>query len=245
MANKKKASELRKERRIYCTGDVLINGELCKTIDLSEGGVYVHIIASIKEKSIIDVTFPLKNKGAFTLKAIVRHNQPGVGLGLQFIDLDSRQKKILQQIVSGVTKKIAKPFCTLATRKVVLLIEDNKMAREMFKNGLYMEGFSVVEAVDGVTAIGVLKTTTPDLIVFDLDMERMDGVKVLMILKASPKWKEIPVIVLSSHGTKDLIDKVIAAGASEFLSKMITSPLKLSETIRKILLARRVNEERS
>jgi CheY-like chemotaxis protein len=115
----------------------------------------------------------------------------------------------------------------------------------MFKNGLYMEGFSVVEAADGLTALDVLKTTTPDLIVFDLDMEKMDGVKVLMILKASPKWKEVPVIVLSSHGTKELIDKVIAAGAAEFLSKMITSPLKLSETIRKILLARQVNEEHS
>jgi CheY-like chemotaxis protein len=66
----------------------------------------------------------------------------------------------------------------------------------------------------------------------------MDGVKVLMILKASPKWKSIPVIVLSSHGTKDVIDKVIAAGATEFLSKMITSPLKLSETIKNILRLR-------
>ncbi len=89
MGNKRKASEQRKQGRIYCSGDVVINGELCKTIDLSEGGVYVHISTSIKEKSIIDVTFPLKNKGAFTIKAIVRHNQPSVGMGLQFIDLDT------------------------------------------------------------------------------------------------------------------------------------------------------------
>ena len=243
MGNKRKASEQRKEGRIYCSGDVVINGELCKTIDLSEGGVYVHTSTSIKEKSIIDVTFPLKNKGAFTIKAIVRHNQPSVGMGLQFIDLDSGRKKMLQKIVEEVTKKITKPVCTLATRKVILLVEDNRMAREMYKNGLYMEGFSVIEATDGVKAIEILKTTTPDLIVFDLNMEKMDGFKVLMILKTSPKWKEIPVIVLSSHGTKDVIDKVIAAGAAEFLSKMITSPLKLSETIRKILLVRRVNEE--
>jgi CheY-like chemotaxis protein len=238
MVNKRKASEKRKEGRIYCSGDVLINGELCKTIDLSVGGVYVHTSTSIKEKSIIDVTFPLKNKGALTIEAKVRHSQPGVGIGLQFIGLDSGQKKMLQQIVVEVTKKFASPVCSPDTRKVILMVEDNRMAREMYKNGLYMEGFSVIEATDGGAALELLKTTTPDLIVLDLNMGKMDGVKVLMILKASPKWKSIPVIVLSSHGTKDVIDKVMVAGATEFLSKMITSPLKLSETIKNILRLR-------
>ena len=231
----KKASDKRRAKRIFCLGDVVINGELCKTIDISEGGMYVHACSPIEDKSIIDVTFPLRNKGNFTVKAIVRHNQPDVGMGLQFIDLDDKQKKMLHKIMEEVRRKTAKPACAPAVRKMILLIEDNKMSREMFKNGLYMEGFTVIEATDGVKAIELLKTTTPDLIVFDLNTEKMDGIKVLMILKASPKWKDIPVIVLSSHGTKDVIDKVLAAGADEFLSRMITSPLKLAETARIVL----------
>ena len=90
-------------------------------------------------------------------------------------------------------------------------------------------------AINTVVLFNVLKKITPDLIIFDLYMEKMDGFKVLMILKSSPKWKDVPIIVFSSHGTQDVIDKVINAGADEFLLKMITSPSKLAQKAKAVL----------
>jgi PleD family two-component response regulator len=66
-------------------------------------------------------------------------------------------------------------------------------------------------------------------------MEKMDGFKVLAILRESPQWKDIPVIVFSAKGTQDVMDKVIDAGAEEFLVKMMTSPAKLANTVKNVL----------
>ena len=66
-------------------------------------------------------------------------------------------------------------------------------------------------------------------------MEKIDGFKVLAMLKTSDKWQDTPVVVFSSKSSQDTIDKVIDAGANEFLSKMMTSPAKLAETVQNLL----------
>jgi CheY-like chemotaxis protein len=228
-----KNTEKRRKERLYFSGSILLNNNIkCKTIDITEGGLYVYACSPLKENSVIDVTFPLKNKKSFIVKARVRHSHPDLGMGLQFIDLNNEQKVIIKKIVESIEKKTALPQIT---RKKILLIDDNTLNRQMNKNKLSMEGFSVIEAKDGLEAIQLMKTLTPDLVILDVYMEKMDGFKVLMILKSSPKWKDIPIIVFSSHGTQDVMDKVIAAGADEFLFKMITSPAKLAEKAKAIL----------
>ncbi len=228
-------SDRRKRNRVYCSGDILINGEPCKAIDVSDGGLYVYtrgLCNSIKQRSMVEVTFPLRNNTDFTVKAIVKHKHTDVGMGLKFVDLDAEQKKILTKIIESAARQAEK---TIVKRQIILLIEDNRMTREMYKSRLYMEGFSVIEARDGLEAIEALKTSRPALIVFDLNMEKIDGLKVLLILKASRRWRDIPVIVFSAHVTKEVVDKVVAAGADEFLPKMITSPRKLAATVKSVL----------
>ncbi|MBI5025908.1 MAG: response regulator [Nitrospirae bacterium] len=123
----------------------------------------------------------------------------------------------------------------MSEKKKVLIVDDNDMTRRMNKSKLMLDGFTVLEAIDGVEAIKVLETEVPDVIVLDLYMEKMDGFKVLALLKGSPKWKDIPVIVFSARGTPVEIEKAMSAGADEFLVKMTTSPVKLSERVKGIL----------
>jgi CheY-like chemotaxis protein len=225
--------ENRRKKRLYFSGSVLLNNNiLCKTIDVSEGGLYVYACSVLKENSVIDVTFPLKNNKSFTVKAKVKHSHPDLGMGLQFVDLNDEQAGVIRKIVSSIEKKTAKPQIE---RRKILLIDDNNFNRQMNKNKLFLEGFSVIEAKDGLEAIQLMKTLTPDLVILDVFMEKIDGFKVLMILKSSQKWKDVPIIVFSSRGTQDVIDKVITAGADEFLFKMITSPAKLAQKAKAIL----------
>jgi CheY-like chemotaxis protein len=120
-------------------------------------------------------------------------------------------------------------------RKKILLVEDNNTTRQIYKSRLFMEGFSVIEAKNGMDALKFINEEAPDLIILDLYMDEMDGFKVISILRASPQWKKLPVIAISSRGTKDVIEKVINTGANIFLSKMVTTPSKLAETAEAVL----------
>jgi PleD family two-component response regulator len=63
-------------------------------------------------------------------------------------------------------------------------------------------------------------------------MERMDGFKVLSMMRQKPEWSKIPVLVFSGRSSSGEIDRALSAGATEFLSKMTTSPAKLSARVK-------------
>lgn len=224
--------ERRKFVRVPFVRDIVINNNIkVKSIDLSEGGLYVYTDRLFEVRSMLDVTIPL-NGEKLTLKAMIEHTQPSVGIGLKFIYSDDVQR---DKIKNFIERKTAKEPQAEKEKKTVLLVEDNEMSRDISKNKLTLEGFHVVAVEDGIEAIKFLQAKTPDLIILDLFMEKLDGFKVLTIIRESPRWKDIPVIVFSVKGTQDVVDKVINAGADEFLVKMITSPKKLLETARNVL----------
>jgi two-component system chemotaxis response regulator CheY len=105
----------------------------------------------------------------------------------------------------------------------------------MNKSKLTLDGFSVIEAKDGVEALDLLAKEKIDLMVLDLYMERLDGYKVLSVMRQNPQWQNIPVLVLSARSSSDEVDKAITAGATEYLVKMTTSPVKLSQRIKAYL----------
>jgi CheY-like chemotaxis protein len=225
-----------KERRVYkrvpFTENVLINNAIMvKAIDISEGGLYLHTGRSFNPGTVVDVTIPLRGK-KITVKAIIQHNQPAVGMGLQYVKLsDANREMIKNYIDSFSTRQVA----SKTEKKKVLMIEEDEMLRRINKSKLTLEGFSVFDTGDGMEAIRHLEEETPDLIVLNLFLTKIDGFKILAILRESPKWKDIPVIVFSAKGTQDVIDKVINAGAEEFLLKMMTSPAKLAKTVKTVI----------
>ncbi|MBE9502761.1 MAG: response regulator [Proteobacteria bacterium] len=224
--------ENRKYKRVPFTVDVLINNAvLVKGIDISKSGLYVHTGRSFPAGNIVDVTLPI-NALKISVKAKVQHNQSGIGMGLKFVNLHEEQAEIINQFIESYDEKNhGKP----AGKKQVLLIDENETSRRMNKSKLVMDGFTVIEATTGVEAINILKKESPDLIIMDVFMQKIDGFKVLAILKQSPKWKDVPVIIFSSKGTQDVVEKAMNAGASEFLLKMMTTPVKLSDTVKALL----------
>ena len=228
----KNKEELRTHKRAPFLKDILIDDKiLLRAIDISEGGLYVHTGRSFIPGNIVDITLPLKDI-KLTVKANIQHNQSGVGMGLKFVDLTEEQKDMIKKYIESA---IAKEGADHTGKKCVLLVEDNEMSRRVCKSKLVSEGFQVIEAADGLEAIKFLNDEKPDLIILDLHMEKMDGFKVLAMLRASDQWQNMPVIVYSSKSSQDVINKVIDAGADEFLAKMMTSPAKLTEAVKNLL----------
>jgi CheY-like chemotaxis protein len=82
-------------------------------------------------------------------------------------------------------------------RQVILVIDDDKHLVEVIQQYLEAQGFLVHTAVDGIHAFPMAQEQHPVLIIMDVDMPIVSGLKALEQLRADPKTKEIPVIMLS------------------------------------------------
>ena len=226
-------AEQRTQKRVMLKREVTINNSLkVMGLDLSEGGVYVHTGRSIAPGTVVDVSLPLEN-GTVNLKARVQHSENSVGMGLMFLDQTPDALALLREFIDSSSISL-----TEAVKKKVLIVEDNVMHRRMNKSRLVLEGFTVLEAGNGLEAIEIMGKERINLVVLDLYMDKLDGFKVLSLMKQNHAWRGIPVVVLSARGAPAEVDKALAAGATEFLFKMTTTPVKLSERVKQHLLSK-------
>jgi two-component system, NtrC family, response regulator AtoC len=101
--------------------------------------------------------------------------------------------------------------------KRVLIVDDEKNMRWVLGQALSSDGFDVVEAVDGTSALEAVAEQEPDVMVLDHRMPAPDGMEVLRKLRA--KGASFPIIMLTAHGNVALAVEAMKAGASEYLTK--------------------------
>jgi type II secretory ATPase GspE/PulE/Tfp pilus assembly ATPase PilB-like protein/CheY-like chemotaxis protein len=116
----------------------------------------------------------------------------------------------------------------------VLLVEDEEPLRRVLRDLLEREGFTVIEAGDGVLALDEVDRGAPDIVVLDLNLPRLDGYGVLSHLRARQATSNLPVIVLTAKGDEDSEVRVFEYGASDFLTKPFR-PRALSARINALL----------
>ena len=112
-----------------------------------------------------------------------------------------------------------RPAEPAAGRGKVLLVEDEEQLRRVMKDLLEREGYQIVEAADGVSALEQVDRHAPDLILLDLNLPGLDGYEVLSQLRSRPITAEVPVIVLTAKGDEDNEVRVLKLGADDFLTK--------------------------
>lgn len=106
---------------------------------------------------------------------------------------------------------------------VVLLVEDEEPLRRVLKGALEREGFTVLEAGDGVQALDVIERGAPEIVVLDLNLPVLDGFGVLARLRTRAATATLPVIVLTANGDSESETRGFALGADEFLTKPFRS----------------------
>jgi len=105
----------------------------------------------------------------------------------------------------------------------VFVIDDDQIVRRLAGAILERGGHEVVSLEDGQAALNALEHSTPDIIVTDLMMPRMDGFELLRRLRADARWSELPVIVLTARVTAGDLKQAGQVGVSYFLTKPFTS----------------------
>jgi len=122
----------------------------------------------------------------------------------------------------------------LSGKKKVLVVEDSSTTRKVIAITLGQKGYDVIEARDGLEALSRLNEEKPDLILLDIILPKMDGYKILSIIKSNAVFKDIPVIMLTSRDGFMHKVKGKLAGSAEYLTKPF-DPKVLVQTIEKYI----------
>src|SRR5262245_64476369 len=115
--------------------------------------------------------------------------------------------------------------------KKILSVEDNNDSREMLGLFLTKLGHQVIRAINSNEAIRFAEAECPDLILMDLDLPDVDGIKTTAILKQNPKTSRIPVVAVTAWMSALSEEKASRVGIVSYLIKPV-SPQTLKETIR-------------
>ncbi|HKN49895.1 MAG TPA: response regulator [Actinomycetota bacterium] len=116
----------------------------------------------------------------------------------------------------------------------VLVVDDEDDIRELCRVNLEFEGFEVVDAADGPTALELANTSQPDVIFLDLMMPVMDGWEVLRRLKEDDATADVPVVLLTARTGESDQMRGWEEGILEFVSKPF-NPLSLVELAKRAL----------
>jgi DNA-binding response OmpR family regulator len=117
----------------------------------------------------------------------------------------------------------------VATKKRVLVVDDERDLVDLITYNLGRNGYTVLPAYDGVTALDIARREIPDLILLDLMMPGLDGTEVARRLKADSHTATIPIIMLTARGEETDVIVGLTLGADDY----VTKPFSM-----KILLAR-------
>ncbi len=101
----------------------------------------------------------------------------------------------------------------------VLVVDDSITVRELERQLLENRGYLVDTAVDGVDGWNAVRSGRYDLVVSDIDMPRMDGIQLVQSIKADPRLRAIPVVVVSYKDREEDRIRGLDAGANAYLTK--------------------------
>lgn len=114
----------------------------------------------------------------------------------------------------------------------ILVVDDSKVMREMIVACLRAhEGFEFSHAASGLEAIEKLSLQPFDLVVLDLNMPDIGGVEVVEFVRGQDKLSELPILIVTTRGDEASKARVLAAGASRFMTKPFTPEAILGEVL--------------
>jgi len=122
----------------------------------------------------------------------------------------------------------------------ILIVDDEESIRRSLGGILSDEGFEILGAEDGESALATVRHQEPDLVLLDIAMPGPDGVEVLEELRRG--WPQLPVIMMSGHGTIETAVRATQLGAFDFIEKPLSLD-KLLLTIRHALRASQLERE--
>jgi two-component system chemotaxis response regulator CheY len=123
----------------------------------------------------------------------------------------------------------------MAENKRVLVVEDSPAMRQLIRFALNkVEGLEVLEANDGVDGLSKLTGKKFDLLVVDINMPIMDGLKLIDMVRKNVEHKEVPILIITTESAEEDRQRAMALGVDEYLTKPVQSQ-QIVESAKKLL----------
>jgi two-component system cell cycle response regulator DivK len=116
--------------------------------------------------------------------------------------------------------------------KKILIVEDDEKSLYLARFILENEGYEVIETRNGLEALDKLSKESPDLILMDMQLPKLDGYEATRRIKADERLAKIPVVALTAYAMKTNQEKSLAAGCSGHIEKPI-DPTTFMEEVKK------------
>jgi two-component system chemotaxis response regulator CheY len=111
----------------------------------------------------------------------------------------------------------------------ILVVEDSPTMRQLISFAIKrIPNSHVIEATDGVDALKKLSSEKVDLILADINMPVMDGLKLVSLVRGNPSYREIPIIIVTTEGAEEDRRRALSIGANAYLPK----PIQTQELLR-------------
>lgn len=107
------------------------------------------------------------------------------------------------------------------SKKTILVVEDNPANQKLVVDLLEYNGFLVLSALDANQALATLATTTPDLILLDINLPRVSGLELFKLIRNLPELSGVTVVALTALAMRDDKDKILGLGFDGYISKPI------------------------
>lgn len=117
----------------------------------------------------------------------------------------------------------------------ILIAEDDPMMARLYEKVFNFEGYQVEMASDGQMALDKARELPPTLIILDVMMPKLNGLAALEQIKADPKLKDIPVIMLTNLAGQQDAESAIAKGAAKYLIKSEHDPREVAALVKEVL----------
>ena len=125
----------------------------------------------------------------------------------------------------------------------ILIADDNQPNRELLDAYLAVDGHEILMAADGEETLRKVRDQDPDLVLLDIMMPRLSGYEVCQRIKQDEQTSKIPVLMVTALKEMGDIEKAVAAGADDFLTKPVHR-LELQTRVRSLLRVRQLTNER-
>jgi two-component system cell cycle response regulator DivK len=117
----------------------------------------------------------------------------------------------------------------------ILIAEDDPMMARLYQKVFTFEGYEVQMAVNGQDALDQARSFSPTLIVLDVMMPKLNGLQALGQIKADPKLKTIPVVMLTNLAGQQDAESALAQGAAKYVIKSEHEPKEVAGIVKEVL----------
>ncbi len=114
----------------------------------------------------------------------------------------------------------------------ILIIEDDQIVANIYRNKFSVEGYQVEIALDGLAGLEMIHAFRPDAVILDLMLPKMTGVELMKKIRSETEFQQLPVIVFSNTYLTNMVQEAWKAGATKCLSKANCTPKQVIEVVR-------------